>query len=259
MAAAALITSTTFALAEPVTLDVIAWKGNEAEPAGLPELLARFEAENPDIKVDLTYVARKDIDKVVPPRLQGGNPPDVTMVDSSLVKLWGNAGLLTDLGQSSPWFGQIKLTSRKFLASGDKIYVMPLENIGMGNFVNTDLLEKAGITEVPLTVEATEAACKALSAAGISPMIFTGAFPATLWVGANAISPKATNTADYGDGKLKFEGDPAFDGALDTVRALVDAGCFDPKLQAGIDPWSTARPHRNASARGLEHQGLLPG
>ena len=179
MAAAALITSTTFALAEPVTLDVVYIKeGKQAEPAGLPELLARFEAENPDIKVDLTYVARKDIDKVVPPRLQGGNPPDVTMVNSSLVKLWGNAGLLTDLGQSSPWFGQIKLTSRKFLASGDKIYVMPLESIfGMGHFVNTDLLEKAGITEVPLTVEATEAACKALSAAGISPMIFTGAFP----------------------------------------------------------------------------------
>ena len=70
-------------------LDVVAWKGNEAEPAGLPGLIEKFEAAHPDIEVELTYVARKDVDKVIPPRLQGGNPPDVTMVDSALVDLWG--------------------------------------------------------------------------------------------------------------------------------------------------------------------------
>ena len=88
-------------------LDVVAWKGNEAEPAGLPGLIEKFEAAHPDIEVELTYVARKDVDKVIPPRLQGGNPPDVTMVDSALVDLWGGAGFLTDLGTDSPWYDRM--------------------------------------------------------------------------------------------------------------------------------------------------------
>lgn len=197
-------------------------------------------AENPDIKVELTYVARKDIDKVMPPRLQGGNPPDVTMVDASLVELWGDAGFLADLGQDSPWYAKLDPTLSQIMSTGDKIYVMPLEVIGMGNFVNMDLLKSVGIDSVPLTVDATRAACEALTEAGISPMIFAGTFPAMLWVGANGLDPAGTPPAELGSGDAKFVDNAAFSASLDSVRALVDSKCFDPKLQAGLDPWSTA-------------------
>ena len=60
------------ALAEPVTIEVASWKGNEAEPAGMAELIAKFEAENPGIKVNLVYVSRNDTDTVVSPRMPGG-------------------------------------------------------------------------------------------------------------------------------------------------------------------------------------------
>lgn len=222
------------------TLDIIAWKGNEAEPAGLPALIERFEAENPGITVDLTFVARKDIDKVMPPRLQGGNPPDVTMVDSSLVQLWGDAGFLTDLGTDSDWYDRIIPDLAQILTRDDAIYILPLEIIGMGNFVNLDLLAGVGIDGPPLTVADTLAACAALAEAGISPMIFAGGFPAMLWVGANGIDPHGTTPGAYGAGDVPFDGDPAFDASLNSVRDLVDGGCFDPKLQAGLDPWSTA-------------------
>ncbi|MHA3979097.1 ABC transporter substrate-binding protein [Halovulum sp. GXIMD14794] len=228
------------ASAQQVTLDVVAWKGNDAEPAGLPQLLEKFEAENPDIDVDLTYVARKDVDKLIPPRLQGGNPPDVTMVDSSLVKLWGGAGFLTDLGTDSAWVEAIDPTLRSILGSDDAMYIMPLENIGMGNFVNMGLLRDAGIEEVPLTIEATKVACAALKDSGVNPMIFAGGFPAMLWVGANGLDPEGTAPGDFGTGEATFVDSEAFDASLSSVRELVDAGCFDPELQAGLDPWSTA-------------------
>lgn len=122
------------------TLDVVAWKGNEAEPAGLPELIEKFEAENPNIDVELTYVARKDVDKVIPPRFQSGNPPDVTMVDSSLVDLWGGAGFLTDLGTDSAWYGQMQPAVSDVMTTDGKIMVFPLEVIGMGvNFLVRDI------------------------------------------------------------------------------------------------------------------------
>lgn len=221
-------------------LDVVAWKGSEAQPAGLPQLIEKFEAEHPDIDVELTYVARKDVDKVIPPRLQGGNPPDVTMVDSSLVDLWGGAGFLSDLGTDSPWYGQMIPAVREVMSSGDQILVYPLEVVGMGNFVNMDLLAKVGIDKAPVTIDELKAACQALAAEGISPMIFAGNFPAMLYVGANGIDPKGASPAEFGTGERTFVEDANFNTSLDSVRELVEAQCFDPNLQAGLDPWATA-------------------
>lgn len=239
-AAAILAVSVAGAAQAQVVLDVVAWKGNEAEPAGLPELIEAFEAANPDIDVELTYVARKDIDKVIPPRLQSGNPPDVTMVDSSLVDIWGDAGFLTDLGTDSSWYANMIPAVQNVMTTEGKIMVFPLEVIGMGNFVNMDLLAEVGIDKAPVTIPELTAACEALSAADIAPMIFAGTFPAMLFVGANGIDPNATDPAAFGSGDLTFVEDANFNASLDAVRTLVAANCFDPKLQAGLDPWATA-------------------
>lgn len=236
-------------------LDVFAWKGNEAEPAGLPELIEKFEAEHPGIEVDLTFVARKDIDKVIPPRLQGGNPPDVTMVDSALVDLWGGAGFLTDLGADSDWAGQMLPAVREVMSNGDEIFALPLEVIGMGNFVNMDLLAKVGIDKAPSTLDELKTACGALAEAGIAPMIFAGGFPAMLFVGANGIDPKGISPAEFGAGERQFVEDENFNGALDAVRDLVEAQCFDPKLQAGLDPWATAPQEFRAGNVAILPQG----
>ncbi|MGP6089264.1 ABC transporter substrate-binding protein [Antarctobacter jejuensis] len=243
-----------FAGAQTV-LDVVAWKGNEAEPAGLPELIEKFEAANPDIDVELTYVARKDVDKVIPPRLQGGNPPDVTMVDSSLVDLWGGAGFLTDLGTDSPWYDRMIPAVRNVMTRDGQILVYPLEVIGMGNFVNMDLLAKVGIDKAPVTLDELKAACKALSAEGIAPMIFAGGFPAMLFVGANGIDPNGISPAEYGSGDRSFVDDENFNASLDSVRDLVAAECFDPKLQAGLDPWATAPQEFRAGNVAILPQG----
>ncbi|MFY0682641.1 MAG: carbohydrate ABC transporter substrate-binding protein [Thalassovita sp.] len=249
------LTVSTAALADTIVLDVIAWKGNEAQPAGFPELIAKFEAENPGIEIDLTFVARKDVDKLIPPRLQGGNPPDLTMVDSSLNDLWGEAGFLSDLGQSSDWYANMNPTLANILSSGDEIRMMPLEVIGMGNFVNMGILRAHGIENPPLTLEDTLAVCAALQGTDINPMVFAGGFPAMLWVGANGLDPKGTSPLDYGTGEVSFVEDPAFNASLDSVRQLVDAGCFDPDLQAGLDPWSTALEEFKSGRSAMLPQG----
>ena len=228
------------ALANQTVLDVTAWKGNEAEPAGLPALIERFEAENPDIDVELSYISRLDTDVVLPPRLQGNNAPDVMMTDMPLVKIWSEAGLLEDLGTDSGWYGKIEPALQPSITSGEAVYIMPLEVIGMGNFVNMSLLKQVGIEEPPTTVQDLKVACGKLADAGIKPLIFTGGFSAPLFVIANGIESAGGNAGQYGSLEKTFAGDTAFEGALDTVRELIDARCLDPKGQAGLDPWSTA-------------------
>jgi raffinose/stachyose/melibiose transport system substrate-binding protein len=228
------------ALAQQTTLDVTAWKGNDAEPAGLPQLIEKFETEHPEIAVKFSYISRLDTNIVLPPRLQGDNPPDVMMVDMPLVEIWADAGLLSDLGQDRPWYGQVVDGLREAISAGDVVHVMPLEVIGMGNFVNMGLLKQAGIAEPPKTISELKATCTALSDAGINPMIFTGSLSATLFSIANGLARTDAEAAELGSDKKLFIDDPAFSAVLDTIRDLIDAKCFDPKQQAGLDPWSTA-------------------
>ncbi|WP_179381673.1 ABC transporter substrate-binding protein [Jannaschia marina] len=231
---------TTPAFSQSVTLEVTAWKGNEAEPAGLPELIAHFEEQHPDIDVELNYIGRLDTDTVVPPRLQGGDPPDVMMTDMPLIEVWGIAGLLTDLGTDSEWYGRIPEELQTALTYDGAAYIMPLEVIGMGNFVNMGLLREVGIEEAPFTIEDLVAACGALSDAGINPMIFTGGFSAPLFLIANGIEAGEVDPATLGSGDATFAEDAGFNTGMDLVRQLMDAECFDPETQAGLDPWSTA-------------------
>lgn len=228
------------ALAQAVTLDVTAWKGNEAEPAGLAELIGKFEDEHPGIAVELSYIGRLDTDTVIPPRLQGGDPPDVMMTDMPLVEIWGDAGLLADLDKDSEWWDRIPADLQAALGSGDEIHIMPLEVIGMGNFVNMGLLRKAGIEKAPTTIEDLKAACAALADAEINPMIFTGGFSAPLLLIANGLEGSDVGAAALGSGDAAFAENAAFDAGVDLIRDLEKARCFDGRQQAGLDPWSTA-------------------
>ena len=45
---------------EPITLRVSLWKGGGTEIANIPELHDKFEAENPDIKIEFAYNGRGD-------------------------------------------------------------------------------------------------------------------------------------------------------------------------------------------------------
>ncbi|RKF17910.1 carbohydrate ABC transporter substrate-binding protein [Alginatibacterium sediminis] len=229
------------AMADTVTLDVTAWKGNKAEPAAMPELLEKFHSENPDIKVEFSYISRGDTDVVIPPRLQGGsNPPDVMMVDMPLVKTWGEAGMLADLGTDSPWFSQITPQVRDSLAPTGEVFVQPLEIVGLGNFVNLDLLAKAGVEQPPKTIDQLIDACKKLDAAGISPMLFSSELSGSMIIAANGIYGSEVMPWDLGSGEASFSDDEGFKKSFAMTQALIDAKCFEPKLQAGLDPWGTS-------------------
>ncbi len=249
----ALLSSTAYA--DQVTLDVAAWKGNESEPAGLKELIAKFEAENPDIRVELSYISRTDTDIVIPPRLQGGNPPDVLMVDMPLVKLWGDAGLLADQGIDAEWYGRVTPDLQAAITRDGKAFVMPLEVIGMGLYSNMALLKKVGIDKAPVTIDELKAACGALDAAGIKPLLMSGGFPSTLTVIANGLEAATTPVADLGDGTAKFVDDAGFSASLDMIRDLAAAKCFDSKEMAGVDPWSTALSEFKAGNFAMLPQG----
>ncbi len=241
-------------VAQAVTLEVTAWKGNDAEPAALPELIEQFEAANPDIEIKFSYISRTDTDIVLPPRVQGDNPPDVMMTDMPLVKVWGDAGLLAPIDKGE-WFDRLSPALQNTIDAGDAVHIMPLEVIGMGNFVNMGLLKQAGIDSVPTTIDALKDACGKLEAAGIDAMVFNGGFSAPLYAIANGLERAPDQAAALGTGDALFEESDAFITTLDTFPELEEAGCFDASLQAGLDPWSTALSEFKAGNFAMMPQG----
>ncbi|MFT6925472.1 MAG: raffinose/stachyose/melibiose transport system substrate-binding protein [Psychromonas sp.] len=238
--AASLMLASSYSFSQSVTLDITAWKGNAAEPAGFPELVKKFEAENPDIKVKLSYISRGDTDVVIPPRLQGGTAPDVMMVDMPLVKLWGGSGFLDNLGLDSAWYSTVAPAIKDIIVTNGKLYVQPIELVGLGNFVNTDLMKQVGINHPPLSVDQLLDACKKLDAAGIAPMLFAPGFTGTLFTVANGLKRSTAKPEALGTGEATFVDDKGFNDSFDIVRDLIDAKCFDPKIQAGLDTWGTS-------------------
>src|SRR3954471_6554619 len=97
-AATALTALTGTAFAEPVTLKF--WDNQQTE-SGLSqyqqEAVKRFEAENPDIKVEVTTVPYPEYQQRLLTAVQGGNAPDVSTVDQIWQAAFAEAGAIVKL------------------------------------------------------------------------------------------------------------------------------------------------------------------
>ncbi|OLP59690.1 hypothetical protein BJF93_07285 [Xaviernesmea oryzae] len=241
-------------MAETTTLEIASWKGNAAEPAGLPALIETFEKANPSIKVKLTYASHNDFDTAIVPRLAGSNSPDVIMADIPLMNRLAKAGVIVPL-DTAGWIGKVNPTLRAAITGKKDVYLFPLEVIGIGNFVNLDLLQKAGIAKPPQTIDELVSACKALSAAGIQPMLMAQGFPSAVFAMAQGLQANEAPAADYGSGKVSFAKSKAFNDAFATLHTLETAGCFKGREQAAVDPWSTGLQEFKAGHFAMMPQG----
>lgn len=244
------------AMAEDITLEVTAYKGNSTEPAGFPEILAAWEKRHPNIKIDLQYISRIDSDVILPSRMQGGNPPDVMMTDMPMVKAYSDAGELMDFGTDSDFYKEIVPGLKKGITGTDGgVYIVPLEIVGFGNYVNMDLLAQVGIEKAPTQLEEVYEACGKLADAGINPMQFSGTMQAAMFIIADGMERAEEPASAFGSGEVSFEGNDAFQETMQNIRNLVDAKCFDPRLQAGLDPWTTGLQQFKAGNFAMMPQG----
>jgi raffinose/stachyose/melibiose transport system substrate-binding protein len=225
-------------------LTVASWKGGGSELAAFPELIAKFEKENPTINVKLQYASNGDHITIMNTKFQAGDAPDVVMVDPGLASKWGDRGVLVDLAKSD-WVTRLRPEVRSRVFSNNKLYLFPMELIGIGVYVNMDLLKKAGISKIPTTVAGYKTACAALNKAGITPLMMPakGSWTPAQWTYAVAIQDALRSNpnfmTDIKNKKATFSGTPAFAKSFTALRDLARANCYNPRQSLGIDPWST--------------------
>jgi alpha-1,4-digalacturonate transport system substrate-binding protein len=136
---------------DPVEIH-ITWYDDGNEGAVLRDLLDRFEAENPDIKVVIDTVAYNVINEQLPSQVQAGEAPDIARITA----FQGLLGYYLDM---RPYFADAEAFESYFpapvLASlraaddeSEGIYGIPTQFTITGPYINRTLFEQAGV-EVP--------------------------------------------------------------------------------------------------------------
>lgn len=139
---------------EQTTISFLNWEQTEGTPLG--DAIAKFEEENPNIKVDIQpTVTGNAYDAKIRTSLGGSNPPDVFRINDDYVQQFTQNGTLQDLS------GYVKKAGIDVEAD----YAPEVFNFGLQDdgsltswqigyqpamvFYNKDLLEKAGVPLPP--------------------------------------------------------------------------------------------------------------
>lgn len=141
------LTASIVSSAEQVTLNVMGW--HDFNSAQWKELVAAFNAEHPDIKLELSPAGRLDQTEKLYLMLAGGSPVDVVWTDAAIIVQYAQADLLEEL---SPYIAKSSLDLTNYPPGGfhentyaGGLYAFPSETMTYLFFYNQDLFDRAGV------------------------------------------------------------------------------------------------------------------
>jgi raffinose/stachyose/melibiose transport system substrate-binding protein len=201
----------------------------------------RFEAANPDVKVNVQTFDNDAYKTKLSVELAGGAPPDVFFT-------WGGGGLaamaeagrvldLTEAVSRDGWRERFLPAALPFCAARDRVYAVPLDLSCVPVWYNAALFEKLQVTP-PKTLDELQSLCRSLRERGVTPFALGNQ---AQWPGALFfiyLAARGGGTELFLDAAARKAGhaftDPAFIRAGEGVRQLVEAKAFSVGFN-GID------------------------
>jgi multiple sugar transport system substrate-binding protein len=150
---------------EPPTVVVYATPVTQPElwDAGEGPVIAKFEAEHPEIRVQPRRIPFENYDTQIELSVRGGNPPDVARINHVTLPMWAGAGYLLPLDEfiaasdvidpKDYWRGFYEIGR-----IGGKTYAVPLGTDCRVLFYNKTLFDRAGLTPPRTWPELVDAA-----------------------------------------------------------------------------------------------------
>ena len=147
---------------------------------------ATFEADHPNVTIEIQAIQNEDLDGKLQTALNSGDAPDIFMQRGG-----GKMAAMVEAGQLMDITDLITDETKQVIPDGsfkaetldDRVYAMPVAVLPGGFFYSKDLFEQAGITETPTSLEDLSAAVENLKAAGVDPIALGAkdAWPAAHW------------------------------------------------------------------------------
>lgn len=151
---------------DEVVLDFQQWWEPELPDGSLRAMMDQFESENPGIKVNLISGPYQTTREQLVTTQASGTMADVVGLDGAWINEFMTLGAITDLSPLMDEAGYDRSQISSEIAVDGTTYALPLVNLPLRLFVNTDLLAQAGISEPPATRSEFVAAAEAISALG---------------------------------------------------------------------------------------------
>lgn len=232
---------------ETVTL----WSWRTEDQAAMGRIFDAFEADNPDITVDLQFTPDADYQNRLSTALRGGRGPDIAQL-----KAYGELQPLVDAGYLEPLNAMVPaIAEMPETATGGVVgiadgqfYGVPYSVPVLGVFYNTDLFAKNGIA-VPTTYAEFLAACEKLKVKGITP-IASGGAQGSAWaleIGVGMIGPTIYGPDFYAEmmsGAATFD-DPRY---VATLQRFADLKPYYSDGFAGVDYTTSTQQFINGEA-----------
>ncbi|MCM3540954.1 ABC transporter substrate-binding protein [Priestia endophytica] len=151
---------------DEITLSIRNPKVEIAAP--FEEMVQAYEKEQPHINIEVHTVggAIDDLSDLKAELAAGEGPDIFTNQGGKSAELWHD--YLEDLS-GEPWVPQALPETLASIKSGEKVYGMPMNIEGYGFIYNKDLFAKAGIQQLPTTLNELETTAERLKKAGITP------------------------------------------------------------------------------------------
>lgn len=233
----AVIAATALSIAAPAfaQTELSFWSWRQEDVAAYGEIIAAFEAENPEISVTYTAHEAKAYNTILTTALAGGSGPDIIHT-----RAYGSLENISSAGYLEPLDGQVDLS----LLSADEllgttlradghVYAVPFASQTVVVYYNMDIFEAQGIT-APDTWDEFLAVSQQLKDAGITPLANGTADGWTIEVMSGAFMPNFYGTEFFGEvtsGATTFE-DPRYVTALGKMAELAP---FMPVGFEGVD------------------------
>lgn len=213
--------------AEKTKLSIILITGYEF----FQEEIARYEAEHPEVEVDVQIMPTTDYKTLIKTKLASNDAPDILPVfcEADYYAFYDN-GYLADISDMAGTIGRLKEgASNSFITKDGGMMGIPYTQEFLLGYYNKQMFEEHGL-EVPNTWEELLAVCEAFKASGITPAAFGHK---DAWValmipyGLNATSVQFADPAFYkgtADGTSKFAESAGWLDTLSKYRGLIDKG-----------------------------------
>lgn len=219
------------AFAEQRTVTFLHWRTEDK--AAYQELIDKYEAEHPDVKVDMEIIATGDYDTTLLMRLQGGMVADVFATH-----LGGSYRDNVASGKLLDFTGYDAITSHftpdavNYFKVDDALYAAPQTTNAFAVYYNKAIFEKYGLA-VPKTLDEFENVCKVLADNGVTPMAFAGG---ETWVCCTFFALMMANCVEddqiwfeIADGRKTMQSEAGFADCFRYVRKLREAGYILPE------------------------------
>ncbi|GAA3774480.1 extracellular solute-binding protein [Microbacterium kribbense] len=191
-----------------------------------------FHEANPKVTVKVQSIQNEQLDGKLQTALNSGNPPDVFLQRGG-----GKMAAMVKAGQVMDITDAVTDATKQAIGAGalkaesidGKVYAMPLDVLPEGLFYSKDLFDKAGITQLPATMDDFNAAVSKLKASGAVPVAVGAkdAWPAAHWYYNFALRLCSEQTLDATAKSLNFS-DPCWTAAGNELEKFAATKPFQP-------------------------------